>query len=150
MVLKKIKGNIIGLASMALLLTTSCTIFAAAESTYTYYNFACSTTSASHSASATPTATVRVYGSQSHPLVGDSNDDLWIELDKKYIYGWASTGSTNDSAQVSSVSESTSTLTGDGSGTYRLLFGKSSMLLSGNYDLNSKKWEASVYIHYNK
>lgn len=150
MFFKKIKRNIIGLSSIALILATSCTIFAAAESTYTYYRFACSTTSASHNASATPIATVRVYGSQSHPLVGDWNDNLWIELDKKHFYGWASTGSGNDCTEVSSVFESTSSLKGNGSGTYRILFGKSSMLINGSYDLNSPKWEASVYIHYDK
>ena len=145
MFFKKIRGNIIGLASVALLLATSCTVFAAAESYTTYYNFACSTTSASHSASATPTVTVKTYN-----MVGDTNDDLWIELDKKYWYGWAASGSTNDSTQVSSVYGTTSTLTGKNSGTYRLLFGKSSMLLSGDYDLNSDKWYADVDISYNK
>ncbi|SET28206.1 hypothetical protein SAMN04487772_11340 [[Clostridium] polysaccharolyticum] len=125
---------------------TTCTIVLAAEEEYTtHYSFSCSTTSRIHNASGTPTVTIITSN-----MTGDDNDDLWIELEKKYIWGWAATGSGSDSTTVSSVHGSTSKLKGDKSGDYRLLFGKNSMLSTGKYNIKSSKWYADLYIKYNK
>lgn len=54
-------------------------------------------------------------------MVGDVRDSLWVELDKKYAWGWASTGSGKDTIKVSSTEGSTFSLKGKGKGKYRLL-----------------------------
>ncbi len=118
-------------------------VYAKSEDFNTYYRFTCSTTSRTHEASSTPTATITTSN-----MIGDPSDELWVELEKKYWYGWASPGDVDSDTQVSSVYGSTFSLKGNGSGTYRLLFGKSSMLLTGVYDTKSNEWYSDLYIKY--
>lgn len=132
---------------MAFMLSiASITVFAASETYDTYYSFACSTTSKIHTASATPTATITTSN-----MVGSTSDSLWVEIDKKYVWGWASSGSGADGyTTVSSVRGSTFSLKGKGDGKYRILFMKNSCAVSGNYDLDSAVWYSDLTISYNK
>lgn len=146
MISKKAKKNLISSICMFATVASCTTVLAASESYTTTYSFACSVTSRTHTASGTPTVTVTTSN-----MVGDYNDKLWVELDKKHVWGWAASGSGSAGyTQVSSTTGSTFSLTGKDKGTYRLLFGKSSMLLSGSYDQKSPKWSADLSISYNK
>ncbi len=129
---------------MLMMVFATTIVYAKAETVNTYYSFACSTTSRSHEASSTPTVTITTSN-----MIGNPSDKLWVEVEKKYWYGWAAPGSDNSSRQVSSVYGSKFSLKGNGSGTYRLLFGKSSMLLSGHYNTKSSKWYSDLKIYYN-
>ena len=142
---KVVNGSIVSIASLVAMLILSVALVSAKANTIkTYYKFACSTTSKEHSADNTPN--VKITTSD---MTGDDNDTLWVEIDKKYWYGWAGPGSKNFYTQVSSVDGSTFSLKGNKSGTYQILFGKTSMLLSGKYDKNSKKWYSKLKIVYN-
>ena len=123
----------------------STTAFAASKTYSTYYSMKNACWSKEHSASATPTVTITTS-----EMVGNSNDKLWIEVSKKYWYGWAAPGSSQQSKVVSSVNSSTCKLKGNGAGTYRIGFMKYSYVIEGKTNKDNKTWKAKLKIKYNK
>lgn len=140
---KKYVVGLMAMISCSFLFTA--VAFASYESYTTYYSMTNATWSKTHDASATPTATIKTSN-----MTGNSNDKLFVEIDKQYWYGWAAPGSSNSSATVSSVTGSTFSVAGNGSGTYRLGFMKNSYAQTGTINSDNKTWYADLNITYSK
>lgn len=119
---------------------TSYVACAASEYYSSHYSMTNSVHSRVHKASGTPTCKIKTSN-----MTGELDNDLWVELDKKNIFGYYASAGRTDGKNYTTVPSdrgTTFSLLGNGAGSYRICFLKCNP--------SSEKWYADLDISYNK